>query len=583
MNEPALKNGTDFDALAEYEASIASQSSPAISYKDAAVVASAYHGYSIDDMLAQARRESEAEKKTMSRDEEIWHKAGMLHVSPARVAIDDCIDINLAERRWWFEPKAIAETSAFVSKLNLINGTESPLVDMCKAVAAEVQFPLQTTYIHALGVIASLSVRHFKVAYWNSGTIPVNLYVVTSQPPSTGKSGVNNALTEHARIVISEKNEKNRASRDALRSKIEKKKKELDKAESDGDAEQIYKELMRLEEHLKIVNAYRYGLNDVTAEKAEDICASQGGVFTIVSAESFGIKTVLGDVYKNPNSTPNQNLFLSAWDGEYISSARITREGYEGYAACSIAVLAQDGTFDSILNSAGKDSCGVSERFLLGREPTLIGKRKSSDRVPVPYEIKKAYHDLVDNILEQGPITLTMSSAALRQISMVKDFYDDESADGKRYANDIMRGIVGKADKQIHKIASVLHIVNNWKKGGEKKTEIGGDTVFKAFNIFKDCTKIYEAIADNRGITGKNTNRNLVIERVKKIANDQKGIKLKIKLATLRDATKNLKQLKRENFTEFLRKDILPELEAMHYLAFDSVNDLIYINPILRD
>jgi hypothetical protein len=575
MIEPEVKNGTDFDALAEYEQNI--------QYAEAAIVAQSYHGSSIDDQLEAARRENDAERSKMTRDEEIWHKAGMLHVSPARVAIDDAFDINFAEKRWWFEPKPIAETSSFISNLNLVNGTDSPLVDMCKSVAAEVQFPLQTAYIHGLGVIASLAVRHFKVDYWNSGTIPVNLYVVTSQPPSTGKSGVNNALTEHARIVISEKNEKNRASRDALRSKIEKKKKELDKAESDGDAEQIHKELMRLEENLMMVASYRYGLNDVTAEKAEDICAAQNGVFTIVSAESFGIKTVLGDVYKNPNGTPNQNLFLSAWDGEFISSARITREGYEGYASCSIAVLAQDGTFDSILNSAGKDSCGVSERFLLVREPTLIGKRKSADRVPIPYKIKKAYHDLVDNILEQSPVTLTMSQTALKQISLVKDFYDDESANGKRYSNDIMRGIVGKADKQIHKLASVLHIVNNWKKGGERKTEIDRDTVFTAFNIFKDCTKIYEAIADNRGVTGKNTNRNLVIERIKKIATDKNGPKLKIKLAVLRDATKNLKELKRENFTEFLRKEILPEIELMHYIAFDSVNDVIYINPLLRD
>jgi hypothetical protein len=575
MNDFTEKKGTDLDALAEYEASLG--------YAETAVIATAYHGTSIEDELAQASREFSAERKSLSRDEEIWQKAGMLHVSPVRVAIDDSIDINFAEKRWWFEPKQIAETSSFVSKLDLVNGTSSVLVDMCKAAAAEVQFPLQTAYAHGLGVVASLAVRHFKVAYWNSGTIPVNLYVVTSQPPSTGKSGINNALTDHARIIISENNAKNRAARDTLKSKIEKKKKELEKSESDGDAEQIHKELSRLEENLSMVTAYRYGLNDVTAEKAEDICASQNGVFTIVSAESFGIKTVLGDVYKNPNSTPNQNLFLSAWDGEFISSARVTREGYEGYAACSIAVLAQDGTFDSILESAGKDSCGVSERFLLVREPTIIGKRKSADRKPVPYEIKKAYHDLVDNILAQGHVTLTVSAAGLRQISMIKDFYDDESADGKRYSNDIMRGIVGKADKQIHKIASVLHIVENWKKGGDKKTEISGETILTAFNIFRDCTKIYEAIADNRGLTGKNTNRNIVIDRIKKIALDKSNPKLKIKLATLRDATKNLKELKRENFTEFLRKDILPEVESMHYIAFDRVNDVIYINPLLRD
>lgn len=566
---------------------------PALSadYETSAIILAAYDReaktiMSIDDEIAQAAMEVRAVEKTLThsqkKEQEVWQKATVLGCSAAKVITNERIEfLNILDRKWWFEPKIIAEGSSYVPNLNLINTCKNPVVDMAHALAGNIQFPVNTAYLHGLGVIASLTVRNFSIGYWDSvETIPCNLYVVTSQPPSSGKSGINNGFTNHARILISEANEKNRSRRTLLKSKLDKEMKAAEKLTNNFEIEQALKSIERIEEELSIIAEYTYGLNDVTPEAAEDLAGRQGGVVTVVSAESFGVKTILGELYAN--GTPNNNFFLSGWDGEHVGSARITRQGFSGFAYVSIAVLAQDPTFDSILASAGKDSGGISERFLLGREPRMAGNRKSKDRKPIDYEVKKRYNKLIENILSQGRVTLRMEPESLAEINKIKDWYDDQCAIGKKYSSDMMMGIVGKADKQIHKIAAILHVCSEWAEGGNKSVNIPPIKVHQAFLIFKECVKVYEVIADNRGVEGQKTHLETITKVIKKMANEREP-KLKIKFSNFRDKVKNNKQLKRENFTDFLRFELLPQMESLNYLTFDEFNDVIYINPLLKD
>jgi len=96
--------------------------------------------------------------------------------------------LKIADSKWWAQPSETGESSSFVSILYLLGSADTVLSRMARAIAAEVLFPVNTAYLHGLGVIASLAVRRFKVAYWSDrNTIPVNLYVVTSQPSSSGR------------------------------------------------------------------------------------------------------------------------------------------------------------------------------------------------------------------------------------------------------------------------------------------------------------------------------------------------------------------------------------------------------------
>lgn len=64
------------------------------------------------------------------------------------------------------------------------------LTTISKSMAEYLQFPASTIFLHGLGCVASALTRSFKINY-GFDDIPVNLYVVTAQPPSTGKSAVN--------------------------------------------------------------------------------------------------------------------------------------------------------------------------------------------------------------------------------------------------------------------------------------------------------------------------------------------------------------------------------------------------------
>ena len=83
------------------------------------------------------------------------------------------------------------------------------LADYCRSIARAVQFPLSTVYAHALGCIAAAMNKSFFVELKGSKN-PVNLYIVSSQSPSTGKSGINNYLSDSLVMAYDKLNKKSK-------------------------------------------------------------------------------------------------------------------------------------------------------------------------------------------------------------------------------------------------------------------------------------------------------------------------------------------------------------------------------------
>ena len=89
-----------------------------------------------------------------------------------------------------FQDPELPETDEVFLPVNLIKDDDhSLLAEYCRSIAKTIQFPLSTVYAHALGCIAAAMNKSFFVEIRGNKN-PVNLYVVSSQPPSTGKSGV---------------------------------------------------------------------------------------------------------------------------------------------------------------------------------------------------------------------------------------------------------------------------------------------------------------------------------------------------------------------------------------------------------
>jgi len=145
----------------------------------------------------------------------------------------------------------------------------------------------------------------------------------------------------------------------------------------------------------------------------------------------------------------------------------------------------------------------------------------------------------------------------------------------------MLRGVVGKNEKQIIKLACVLHTIDQWAAGGERSTVIEMPHVLRAIMIFNQLLKTYVASADNHGYTGQRTELAAIIATLKKMAEKNK---FTTDIRTLRDHIKNLKSLKTvPKLTDKIRKDYIPLLESTAHIVHNPITDAIFINPYLKD
>jgi hypothetical protein len=100
----------------------------------------------------------------------------------------------ISELESYPEPDLPSSEEQF-NPVNLIKDNDKTMLsEYCRSIAKTIQFPLSTVYAHSLGCIAAAMNKSFFVEL-RGDVSPVNLYIVSSQPPSTGKSGVNKYLS----------------------------------------------------------------------------------------------------------------------------------------------------------------------------------------------------------------------------------------------------------------------------------------------------------------------------------------------------------------------------------------------------
>lgn len=456
---------------------------------------------------------------------------------------------------------------------------KDPLSMYCKQLSDTIKFPINTCFLHGMGVVSSAMNMKFRFSY--EGDIqPTNLYVVTAQPPSTGKSGINNALSKPVRAAYAEVSKKNKLYRAESEIKLGKLEKELAKAVQDMEIKSLVKEIEKEQEFFDSVPIYTYAVSDTTAEALESLAGRQGGLFNIVSAEADAINVLMGSVYGGAQSKANHGIFLSGWDGEHVSVARITRETKEIEVRGSIAVIAQDESIDSILE-AGRSGRGVSERMLILREKSLLGTRKHELRKKLSPLEKENYAQLINNLVgEQEEIVLEFSEEALQEVCNYRNTLEPLMRQGEMYSNRLLVGVVGKADKQIYRIASVLHACKYWKgKNPKRNIIIGKDEVVTAILIYSLLVETFVDAADSKGFVGEKTELAAIGDWIQAYKEKQKTNKA-ITIRKLREGIKRKPEFAGVNdLTAKIRTEYLPELEKRGVLVFDS--KFVFVNPKL--
>lgn len=514
----------------------------------------------------------------MGLQEYIFRKAHDEDINPAIVA--HSLGVPVGNRALWWNPLDDDDTEdVYVDNIDLLAGAQDALSLFVDSLSRSIQFPRSTAFLHGLGVMSAAMVEKFFYESHGGQVDTVALYTVGAQPPSTGKSSVDRYLTGPIFESYAEKRKESEIQRSALAAKLALLKGELKKAKGDFEIASLVREIREVEEDIESHPAYVWSVNDPTPEGCEKVLAGNGGFFNVISDESSAIKVILGCVYGDKSS--NNGIFLRAWDYGYLSVARSGRDGYVGRVRGAMAVLAQDASVNTILE-VGREGEGVSERFLIIRERNLLGSRDHTNYVPIDKRAQEEYEAMARRVAEETEtIVLKMSPEAENLIRAVKQEQEPMMADGGRYNSPMLRGVVGKNDRQISRIACVLHVIDNWSRNGKKSTEVGTAHVLRAVQIFNQLLQTYVAAADSKGFTGIRTELDSLIESLKRYAGKKKNI---IDLRTLRDNIKNKPAFSGiEGLTVKMREEYLPKLQSTAHIVWDSNNSKIYINPRLGE
>ena len=490
--------------------------------------------------------------------------------------------LSLNDKRWWKEPDDLND-DVQNGKFDLIGKYNSPIVDMSRAVAKSVQFPLNTTFLHIIGVVSSITIRRFTYKSRFGSPKHCGLYTLGAQPPSTGKSPTNKHFVDPIKHYVDADNEKNEPLRMILDDEIKRLEKEFEKCKVAGERRDIAEKIIDKRKTLLTLSEYTWGITDGTAEGIEECAAKQHGRFSIVSDEAEAVSVVFG-LYNKGDA--NLGFVLKGFDGGDQLTLRVGRNGYRGTVIGSVAVLAQESTVTKVL-SAGRDgagSRGICERFLIISEPNIIHEKNHRQFVAIPEDVEKTYIDMVAAIVnQQFDVIVHFSDEALEFLITIIEGLQKHMADGGKYANELMRGIIGKAEAQICKIASTLHIAKEWSRKGTKLHEIGVLEVSAAANIYVQLIKSFVSVAEGEGVAGKTLEMRVAEKRLRTIINDTKKPRSQVKYPAFADSLRNTAPFSTVRGHRKYIRALMPDLQDAGFIVYDEANDIIFINPKLRD
>lgn len=485
---------------------------------------------------------------------------------------------NITNENYWPEIIELGEDVSQYADVDLIS-YGGWLGEFAQSVSASIQFPANTAFLHMLGIISCGTAKSFRYEYYGDRAA-VNLYAVTAQPSSSGKSGVHKRFATPFQIALNEFNRKNAIEQQKVIKQIESLEAQIDANNKSGDTDAtMLAELAELTEKRDRLNRIEFAFDDITPEAAEAAAVRQGGLINIASAEADALNIILGDVYKGKSAKANYGMFLKTWDTEWHAPSRITRNTKAGFVYGSVSVIAQQNAIESILQ-AGMSGRGISERMLLLSERPILGHRNLHEYTKIDDELLDKFHHLARNIIfEQDEITLKISWDAIKLITDYRQSIEPKLADDGEYSNAMIRGAMGKADKQIIKIACLLHVGDEWAGAHARRNpNVTTDCVERAIKIFDQLSITYIQAAARLGFAGDETEIKCLIEALERYAGKRR---LKMRFSNFRNSVKNLNALKNTPaITKKLREEHLPRLERLGYIAVHG--DMIYVNPKLK-
>jgi primase-polymerase (primpol)-like protein len=373
--------------------------------------------------------------------------------------------------------------------------------------ARGIQLPPSSSFLIGLAIFSSIATRVYCVAYRYGGLLPIGIYSIAVQPPATAKTWLQ---SEYKRPFEYCDDERRKAHADEIKKEqnwLNANGKHLDYNARKECFVELKKNLIPV---LFVTNA--------TAEALEVSLTKTGGYFSLVSSEQTMVESVLGKLYGNELRANNNEVTLNGFDGAKSGTLRVGRETYSGRAIGGIALFAQNGSIETVLNAS--NGTGLCDRFLMLSESHLLGTRDHINVEPIDRSITAEYDSLCTSIAqlafkdEKEEIrVLKFTDSGYLRINEYKNYIEPDLADDAKYAcHNSLRGGAGKADMKIMKIAANLHLLD----GGMDQSVIADKHVIAAIKILDDLINAALGLCHDKGIVGVKAETRAIIGYISK-------------------------------------------------------------------
>jgi hypothetical protein len=373
--------------------------------------------------------------------------------------------------------------------------------------ARGIQLPPSSSFLIGLAIFSSIATRVYCVAYRYGGLLPIGIYSIAVQPPATAKTWLQ---SEYKRPFEDCDEERRKAHAD-----------EIKKEQNWLKANRKHQDYNERKEHLDYLKKNSIPVlfvTNATAEALEMSLAKTDGYFSLVSSEQTMVDSVLGKLYGNELRAKNNEITLNGFDGAKSGTLRVGRETYSGRAIGGIALFAQNGSIETVLNAS--NGTGLCDRFLMLSESHLLGTRDHINVEPIDRSITAEYYTLCTSIAqlafkdEKEEIrVLKFTDSGYLRINEYKNYIEPDLADDAKYAcHNSLRGGAGKADMKIMKIAANLHLLD----GGMDQSVIADKHVIAAIKILDDLINAALGLCHDKGIVGVKAETRAIIGYISK-------------------------------------------------------------------
>lgn len=476
-----------------------------------------------------------------------------------------------------------------ILELDLSDGNPSIIARMASEASRVIQFPGNTAYLHGIGVFSSATVINFEVEY-NHKFIPTGMYTLCAQPSGSGKSSAHGYFADPIHHALVKRNRLLSMLHKNIDAEMDLINKQSEKAKADTGALKSYSQAL---ERL-VADKLRQPLvgpakKNVTPQAAEEVAAKQGGVINVCSDEQEALDTYLGLSYGDGKSSPDNGVFIAAFGGDMMGTARVSREGIAIPVRGAFAVVAQNGSVDTMIK-AGAAGRGVSERCLVIKEPSNIGYRTyTRERSQFDVDLKAEYQELCTNVVEGSyPNRLTFSDECRDMIVELKNDVEPSCRAGNKYGDDQIKGFASKIEQHIVKLAANFHIAEQWNRAvtSNPSREIQVASLTKAMIVCMDLLDSYKLLIESASTLSASGACLDVIGHMKGYAlKDVKAFTVdKVRLAVTKSAWWNMVEGKKIDYLV----NLLMRAESMNFCHLketgkDKKQWLVLINPALKD